>query len=53
MGVCDHVVLLSLDERSVGWSLAIVVHEDFVFGMLVDSKSDGLVFEIVNLIQVS
>ena len=53
MGVGNHVIFFGLDKWSVGRSLTIVVHEDLVLGMLVHSKSDGFVLEIVNLIQVS
>ena len=53
MGVGNHVVFFGLDKWSVGWSLSVVVHEDLVLGMLVHSKSNGFVFEIVHLIQVS
>ena len=47
-----HVVIL-LNERSVCWSLAVIVHNYFALRMGVDSESDAFVFEIVNLIQMS
>jgi hypothetical protein len=53
MGVGNHVVFFSLDEWGVGWSLAIFIHENFVFRMLVDSESNGFVFEIVDLVKMS
>jgi hypothetical protein len=48
-----HVVFFGLYEWSVCWSLTIIVHEDFVFGMLVYSKSNGFIFKVIDLIKMS
>lgn len=53
MGVSNHVVFFSLHEWSVGRSLTIIVHEDFVFGMFVHSKGDGFIFEVIHLVKMS
>lgn len=55
MGVCiqSKTRFLSLELRCILWSLALVVNENVSFGVLVYAEADGLVFKVINLVEMS
>ena len=50
--IFDGLLLFGHDFVAVSWSLAWLVHFDFIFGVLVYSERDSFVFEIVNLVEM-